>query len=61
MKKQDLDFMIALHTQLLTVAKRQLDSYYDAMPEKDQDRWLNEFRKQNQILRWLNEQKPDNE
>ena len=58
-KKKDLDQLIALHTGLLALAKQQLDNYYEGMSEDDQDRWLNEFRKQTKILHWLNEQLPD--
>ena len=59
MKKRDLDQLLTLHKTLSDLAKQQSDNHYERMSEADQDRWLNEFRKQTTILRWLNEQQPD--
>ncbi|WP_338876725.1 hypothetical protein WBJ53_13810 [Spirosoma sp. SC4-14] len=61
MKKKDLDQLVALHTRLLSLAKQQLDNFYENMSDEEQGRWLNEYRKQSQILRWLNEQLPDSD
>ncbi len=52
---------MALHRSLLERARTILNSHYEELPEEEQDRWLNEFRRQTQILTWLTEQQPDNE
>ena len=61
MNKRELDRMKALHRTLLQGAKNQLDNFYEEMTEDQQDRWLNEFRRQTYRVQWLNEQKPDDE
>jgi hypothetical protein len=57
--RKNLDRMIALHTLLLERARDMLDQHYEQMPDQEQGRWLNEFRKQTMILRGLAEEKPD--
>jgi hypothetical protein len=53
--------MTALHTALLKRAEDILKDYYDELPIKEQDRWLDEFRHQKETLRWLAGQEPDEE
>lgn len=62
MKKEDLKKMIAHHEAALQRTKRLLDEYYyDLEARGEEMKWLNEFEKQSTILRWLLEQKADDE
>lgn len=65
MKREQIEILIKTHQGRLDRAIAILDQNYATFEENDDpasyDYWIGEFRKETQIVRWLNGQIADNE
>ena len=60
MTQDQLRKMIACHESALARVKAILDNhYYELEDLGEEERWFNEYKRQQQVLTWLKSQQPD--